>query len=124
MVSKRLRHVVSGFTPVTERITTIRIGAKFYNISLICAHAPTEENDDVVKDAFFDKLEDVYDKCPAHDAKIVLGDLNVKVGREGIFGPIVGQFSLHADTTSNGMRLIDMVVSSTKFQHLNIRKVT
>ena len=58
MVSKRLRHLVSGFTPVNERIR-----AKFYNISLICTHAPIEEKDDVVKDAFYAELEDVYDKC-------------------------------------------------------------
>ena len=81
VVSKRLRHIVFGFTSVNERIGTIRIRAKFYNISLICAHAPTEEKDDVVKDAFYAELEDVYDKCPAHDAKIVLGDFNAKVGR-------------------------------------------
>ena len=42
----------------------IAIRAKIYNISRICVHAPTEANDV--------KLEDVYDKCPAHDAKIVL----------------------------------------------------
>ena len=82
VVNKRLCHLVSGLTPVTERIATIRIRVKFYNISLICAHAPTEEKEDGVKD--------VYDKCPAHDAKIVLGDFNLKVGREGIFGPTVG----------------------------------
>ena len=40
------------FTPVNERIATIRITAKFYNISLVCAHAPLEEKDDGVKYAF------------------------------------------------------------------------
>ena len=40
----------------------------------------------MVKDAFYAKLEDVYGKYPAHNAKIVLGDFNAKVGWEGIFG--------------------------------------
>ena len=40
--------------------------------------------DDGVKDALYAKLEDVYDKCPANDTKIVLGDFNEKVGQEGI----------------------------------------
>ena len=130
VVSKKLRYLVSGFTPVNDRIATIRIRTKFYNINLICAHAPTEEKNDVVKDALYAELEDVYDKCPAHDAKIILRDFNAKVEQEGIFVPTVGQFSLHANTTSNGMRLIDfdatsnMVMCSTKFQHLGIHKTT
>ena len=74
---------------MTEGIATIHINAKFYNISLIFAHAPMEEKDDVVKDAFYVKLEDAYDMFPAHEAKIVLGDFIAKVGREGISGPIV-----------------------------------
>ena len=63
IVNKRLPHLVFGFTPVNKRIFTIRIGSKFYNISLICAYVPTEEKDDVDKDAFYANLEDVYDKC-------------------------------------------------------------
>ena len=52
---------------------------KFNNISLIW-HAPKEEKDDALKDAFYANLEDLYDKFPAHDIKIVLGDFNAKVG--------------------------------------------
>ena len=129
-VSRRLRHLVSRFTPVSERIATIRIKAKFFNISLICAHAPTNDKDDDVKDTFYANLEDIYDRCPSHDVKIVLGDFNGKIGRESFFSPTIGQFSLHHTTNNNGKRLIDfamgrnMVVSSTKFQHLNIHKAT
>ena len=102
----------------------------FNNCSIIRVYAPTKEKDDVVKDAFYAKLEDASDKCPVHDVKIVFLDFTSKVGREGIFGPTVGQFSLHANTTSNGMRLIDfaaasnMVVCSTKCQYLDIHKAT
>ena len=65
---------------MAERIVTIRIRMKFYNISIICAHAPSEEKDSMVKNAFHAKLDAVYDKCPAHDAKISLADFNAKVG--------------------------------------------
>ena len=115
------------FTLVNGRIATVRVRAKFYNISLICDHEPREEKDDVIKDAFLPKLEDVYDKYPAHDAKIVLGDINAKIGRESISGSIVGQFNLHAITTSNGIRFIDTrntVLCSTKFQHLDIQSIS
>ncbi|KAI8121895.1 Craniofacial development protein 2 [Lucilia cuprina] len=125
---KRLRDTVISFTPVDER--TIRIRSKFFNISLICAHAPTEEKDEGVKDRFYDRLDDLYDRCPKHDVKIVLGDFNAKIGKENVFGPIVGKFSLHDETSENGMRLIDfaaarnMVISSTRFKHLDIHKAT
>ena len=61
-------------------------------------HAPTEEKDD----AFYANLENLYDKSPAHDIKIVLGHFNAKVGQEGIFGPTIAQFSLHSTTAPNG----------------------
>ena len=75
---------------MTERKATIHIREKFYNISLIYDHATTEEKDDVVKDAFCAQLEEVCNKCPAHDAKIMFRHFNSKVVREGIFGPTVG----------------------------------
>ena len=130
VVGKRLRHLVSRFNPVSERIATIRIRAKYFNITLICAHAPTEDKDDEIKDMFYERLEETYDRCPGHDIKIVLGDFNAKVGRENVFHPTVGNFSLHDTTSDNGMRLVDfaaaknMVVSSTRFRHKDIHKAT
>ncbi|XP_073848775.1 uncharacterized protein [Musca autumnalis] len=130
VVSRRLKHLVSSFTPVNERLAAIRIKAKFFNISFICAHAPTEEKDEQTKDVFYERLEETYDRCPAHDIKIILGDFNAKIGKENIFDPTVGKFSLHSETSDNGMRLIDfaaaknMVVSSTRFNHLDIHKGT
>ena len=130
VVGAKLRHRASHFTPVSERIATIRITAKFFNISLICAHAPTEEKDDANKDAFYAELDRAYGRCPSHDVKILLGDFNAKIGRESIFGATVGPFSLHESTSSNGLRLIgfaaahNMIVRSTGFRHLNIHKAS
>ena len=100
------------------------------NLNNCNAHASTEEKDDAVKDAFYANLEDLYDKWPAHNIKIVLGDFNAKVGQEVFFGPAVGQFSLHSTTSPNGVRLIDFaaarnrVVCSTRFQHRDMHKAT
>ncbi|XP_043065425.1 uncharacterized protein LOC122320881 [Drosophila ficusphila] len=130
VVGTRLRRRVSHFLPINERLATIRITAKFFNISLICAHAPTEEKDDITKDTFYAELDRAYGRCPSHDIKILLGDFNAKVGREDIFGATVGRFSLHETTSSNGLRLIgfaaahNMVVRSTGFRHLDIHKAT
>ncbi|XP_049302044.1 craniofacial development protein 2-like [Bactrocera dorsalis] len=130
VVGERLRRRVFSFTPENERLDTIHIKARFFNISLICAHAPTEEKDDVTKDACYECLERTYESCPQHDVKIVLGDFNARVGKEGIFGTTVGKFSLHEETTPNGLRLIDfagarnIIIFSTRFQHKKIHQAT
>jgi len=43
--------------------------------------------------------------------KILLGDLNAKVGRENIFKPTIGQDSLHQDSNDNGVRLVNFATS-------------
>ncbi|XP_067615689.1 craniofacial development protein 2-like, partial [Eurosta solidaginis] len=129
VVGERLCRQVLAFTPVDERLAAIRIKAKFFNISFICAQSPTEEKDDEVKDTFYEQLERTYERCPRHDIKLVLGEFNTRVGKDGVFGPTVGKFSLHNET-SNGLRLIDfaggrnMVISSTRFMHKRIHQAT
>jgi len=62
--------------------------------------------------------------------KIVLGDINAKVGREYIFKPIIGQESFHQDSNDNGVKIVNFVTSknlvgkSTMFPHRNIHKYT
>ncbi|XP_055856006.1 uncharacterized protein LOC129919181 [Episyrphus balteatus] len=130
VIGGRLRQNVLSFNCVNERLTTIRIKAKFTNISLICAHAPTEEKDDTTKANFYELLEKTYEQIPSYDIKIVLGDFNAKLGREDIFGSTVGKHSLHDNTSDNGFRLVDfaagqnVVIASTRFPHLKIHKGT
>ena len=120
----------SVFTPVNNRIATIRHSSKFYNISLICTHAPTKEKADEVKDKCYAELENVYNKCPTRDVEIVPRDFNAKFRREGTFGTTVRQVSFHANTTCDEMRRIDfasvrnMVVCSINLQHVDIHKAT
>ena len=62
--------------------------------------------------------------------KILLGDINAKVGRKNIFKPIIGNESLHQDSNDNGVRIVNvatsykLVVKSTMFLHQNIHKYT
>ena len=95
VIRGRLRQEVLSFRHVSERLMTIRIKAKFANIRLICAHAPTEDKDDATKECFYELLDQTYEQCPKYDVKIVLGDFNAKTGKEDIFGIIVGKHSLH-----------------------------
>ena len=101
----------------------LRIKSKFYNVSIICAHAPNEE----VKDLFYDKT---YSTISAYDMKLILGDFNSKVGKEDIYKGTIGMHSLYNTTNDNGLRLImfaasrSSVIRSTCFPHHRIHLQT
>jgi len=45
-----------GFDPINERMCKLKIGGKFYNLTLISAYAPTEDAKDEVKEQFYEEL--------------------------------------------------------------------
>lgn len=130
VVDKSLKPQILDFQPISERLCTLRIKTKFRNISIINAHAPTEEKSEEEKDEFYQNLMRIFDHIPSNDIKMMLGDFNAKIGKELQYMGTIGKHSLHATTNDNGGRLIDlasskgMVVSSTFFPHKNIHKMT
>lgn len=94
------------------------------------AHAETEEKDKAVKETFYQRLEQVLERAPTNDVKVVLSDFNAKIGREHEYKRVTGCQSLHRESNDNGRRLInfaisgDMVVSSTCFPRRDIYKWT
>ncbi|XP_054289925.1 uncharacterized protein LOC129005133 [Macrosteles quadrilineatus] len=108
----------------------IRIKGKFKNISIVTFYAPTEDKDEEEKDDFYEMMEQVVDKLPNYDMKIIMGDANAKIGKEPIWREVAGKESLHDITSSNGVRLCsfamakDLRIMSTSFQRKNIHKET
>uniref|UniRef100_A0A8D8SDU9 Craniofacial development protein 2 n=1 Tax=Cacopsylla melanoneura TaxID=428564 RepID=A0A8D8SDU9_9HEMI len=62
--------------------------------------------------------------------KILLGDMNAKLGHEQMYKPALGDHSLHDHSNDNGIRLLEfalsrnMLVKSTMFPHRMIHKGT
>jgi exonuclease III len=52
-----------------------------------------KKKDAAVKDAFYEKLENMYNQTPRNDDKIILGDFNAKIGRDELYKPIIGENS-------------------------------
>ncbi|PNF32363.1 hypothetical protein B7P43_G10099 [Cryptotermes secundus] len=79
---------------------------------------------------FYEELEHVFDKFPKYRMKILLGDLNAKVGREDIFNPTIGNKSLNETSNDNGVRVVNfatsknLIVRSTLLPHRNIHTFT
>ena len=62
--------------------------------------------------------------------KILLGDFNARLWREGIFKPTVGNEGLRQDIKDDGFRIVNLTISNNlvvknmMFPHRNIRKHT
>ena len=89
----------------------LRIKGRFFNVSIINVHSPHLGSIDDDKDEFYAQLELEYDRCPRHDIKIVIGDLNAQVGQKVEYRPVIGRFGAHRQTNENGLRLIDFATS-------------
>ena len=130
-LSKELHSNLVEFEPINSRIAKIRLIARWFRVTIIAVHAPTDVSNDHDKDAWYDRLVAVIEKTPRHDMLIVLGDWNAQVGREAeAFGEVSGTHSLHARSNDNGVRMQTfamqqgLIIGSTCFPHKNIHKGT
>jgi len=130
IVSKKTNKSVLGFSPICERICTLRIKGKLHNITFVNVYAPTEDTKDEIVDEFYETLLSVCDELPKHDAVITLGDFNAKLGKEQIYIHTIGRHSLHETTSNNRFRLVQYAttnnfkVLSTWYPRKDIHKGT
>jgi len=121
MINNRLLENVKRFEGINERICYICLKIKEQNVIIFRCHARTEEKDGVITDIFYDELEQVYNAIPRQSIKIILGDMNAKIGQENVYRPTIGKESFHSMSNDNGARLIPfamsnkIIISSTYF---------
>lgn len=63
------------------RLCSLRMRGKFNNFTIISVHELTEEKYELIKKSFYDKLNHIYQRIQSHDAKILVGDFNARIGR-------------------------------------------
>lgn len=82
------------------------------------------------KDNLYDKLEEELELLLKWDTIILLGDFTAQISKEGHIKNVTGRYSLHQKTNNNEIRLeefgtsINMILTSTKFNHPKEHKVT
>jgi len=64
------------------------------------------EKTEEIKEEFYNLLEQNINQIATSDIKIILGDFNVKVGKESIYKPTIGNESLHNETNNNGKMIV------------------
>lgn len=67
-------------------MTILRLNTKSLSVYI---YVPTETSENEVKDEFYNKLDEVYKSFPSNVIKLVLGDLNVKRGRESHYAQMI-----------------------------------
>jgi len=68
---------------------------KVYNFPVISMHTLAPEENELVRDPFYDKLNQKYQRIPARDTKNIVGYCNAKIGRKEDFKPVTGNWGLH-----------------------------
>jgi len=124
-VHKSLVPAIKEFKDVNSRISVLTIRAKWFNVSLISIHAPTEDKIQKEKKAFYEDLENTINTLPNNNIHIVLGDMNAKIEKEIVFKPTIGAHSLYDITNNNDLKLIDLATGKglvVKLQCSPIRK--
>jgi mRNA deadenylase 3'-5' endonuclease subunit Ccr4 len=126
-VHKKLKQYIMKFKPVDGCLCHLRMKGKFFNNSLICAHVLTQDKGEYIKSVFYEKLDRLHPQTRKHYIKIIVGDMNAKIGKDPRV-PYVGHHSLHDEFNTNGIMMTDfavtrkLVISSTKFPHKSVHK--
>jgi exonuclease III len=129
-IHNRIISAVKRVEFVSDRILYINLKGRWCDIIVLNVHAPTEDKDDVIKDSFYEELEEVFDQFPMYHMKILLGYFSAKIGREDIFKPIIGNESLHEASNDNRVRVVNfatsknLIIKSTTFPHRDSHKHT
>ncbi|GFS16224.1 craniofacial development protein 2-like [Elysia marginata] len=75
---------LQGYWPVNERMLVVKLSGTPFDIHVIQIYAPTSEHSDDDIEQFYEELDCVKSNLKTQDVKIVMGDINAKVGNERI----------------------------------------
>ena len=84
LVNERVQNAVLGCSLRNDRMISVRIQGKPFNITVIRVYALTSNAEEVER--FYEYLQDLLELIPKKDVLFVVGDWNAKVGSEEIPG--------------------------------------
>ena len=82
MATQSAVKVCMEWNPVSPRIITARFKSKGRNVNVIECYASTNSDNEEAKQEFYNRLQPVLDEMPRRDIKILMGDMNAKVGSD------------------------------------------
>ena len=120
MVNKRVRNAVLGCNLKNDRMISVRLHGKPFNITVIQVYCPNSNAEETEVERFYEDLQDLLELTPKKDVLFIIGDWNAKVGSQETPG-VTGKFGLGMRNEA-GQRLIEfcqenaLVIANTLFQ--------
>ena len=120
MVNRRVQNAVLGCNLNNNRMTSVRLQGKSFNITVIQVYAPMSNAEETEGEWFYEDLQDLLELTPPKDVLFIIGDWNAKVGSQETPG-VTGKFGLGMRNEA-GQRLIEfypenaLVIANTLFQ--------
>ena len=93
MVNKRAQNVVLGCNLKNDRMISVHLQGKPFNIRVIQVYAPTSNTEEAEVEWFYEELQDLLELTPKKDVLFIIGDWNEKVGSQETPG-VTGNFGL------------------------------
>ena len=80
MVNKRVQNAVLGCNLKNDRMVSVRLQSKPFNITVIQVYAPTSNAEEPDVERFYEDLGDLLELTSKKDVLFITGDWNAKVG--------------------------------------------
>jgi endonuclease/exonuclease/phosphatase family metal-dependent hydrolase len=130
ILQDKAARVLIDWEPISERLIKAKFKSKFNNITIINAHAPTNDANQEGKDSFYKCPQTSIDKVHNRDMVIVMGDFKAKIGNETQGKELVMGREGLGSMNENGRMFTDLsnsnnlVIGDSILQHKKIHKAT
>ena len=74
MVNKRVRNAVLGCNLKNDRMISVRLQGKPFNIRVVQVYAPTSNAEEADVERFYEDLQDLLELTPKKDVLFIIGD--------------------------------------------------
>ena len=78
-VNKRVRNAVLGCNLKNDRMISVRLQGKPFNITVIQVYAPAINTEETEVEQFYEDLRDLLELTPKKDVLFIIGDWNANI---------------------------------------------